>query len=513
MKKLLLVFTILLSGCSTINSENIEYNKRLKIDSMTELAFVEKYLETYTYVDKGYLYVELDNYLDVFSLHIEDYELEYSDGVVRITTRYDYNLIQKIGMQRSGEDHTMTLDTKENSIHYTDIEYLEAISGRDIYDVHRLSVTSYHETETIPFEIEFNDYEIDFIEEDGKVYIPLHVANYFVAGTHLNMIPSDDKLYIFDTGRRNIDFDQELWDDFNINIEEYQSFLALYLNTLHGLKEYNNYGDFNEIVEQYKFDRRSDIRSLHKGLHMLIDDLVDLHTGVRWGGPRNPSTTFARQGSLYSNEKLKNYVYTSRLCNVEEDYSLNIKDGVAVISINTFLFDVNPHHEFYEMIKEAYESDVVVLDLSCNSGGSLHLAEYVLALLTDDEVTVIVKDQLADSITEVSYVPITKEFESNKPLYVIISNKTYSAGNFVASMIQDNGWGTLVGEKTSGGACIVDFVTNVDSSVMGISSHLCLMDSSYTLIEDGVEPDIEFEVQEYIKGYTDIFEYINSIHS
>ena len=105
------------------------------------------------------------------------------------------------------------------------------------------------------------------------------------------------------------------------------------------------------------------------------------------------------------------------------------------------------------------DSDALILDLRDNTGGRGDLATFVLSYLFSAPVHTSDSYRRVDNVTMESwtlpYVP-GKRF-TQKPVFVLISKRTFSAGEAVAFVLQDQKRATLVGETTVGGSGTIEF--------------------------------------------------------
>jgi hypothetical protein len=105
------------------------------------------------------------------------------------------------------------------------------------------------------------------------------------------------------------------------------------------------------------------------------------------------------------------------------------------------------------------DSDALVLDLRDNNGGRADQANYLMSYLFAKPVHTNDVHRRADDVTTQNWtlaeVP-GKRF-ADKPVFVLISSRTFSAGEAVAFVLQDQKRATLVGEATVGGSGTIDF--------------------------------------------------------
>lgn len=174
-----------------------------------------------------------------------------------------------------------------------------------------------------------------------------------------------------------------------------------------------------------------------------------------------------------------------------------------------------------QITREGSPIENVVLDLSCNMGGSIDAAVYVTAWMLgycDFSVT----NPITGSYATASYkadVNLDGKFDesdtvSDKNLYCITSPVSFSAGNLVPSLLKASGMVTVLGGASGGGACSVQFTSLADGSLMQISSphHLCIVSNgSYYTVDRGVEPHYFFGKPESYYNRKVLTDFINNL--
>ena len=141
----------------------------------------------------------------------------------------------------------------------------------------------------------------------------------------------------------------------------------------------------------------------------------------------------------------------------------------------------------------------VVLDLSCNGGGALHAAAFVLAWMLG-EGSININNQLSGAKILATYkadVDFDGSFGaagdtiSDKNLFCIVSPLSFSCGNMVPAMLKASGRVTMLGAPSSGGTCCVQNQGAADGTYFRMSSRYAMSaiknGSAYD-IDRGVEP-------------------------
>ena len=172
-------------------------------------------------------------------------------------------------------------------------------------------------------------------------------------------------------------------------------------------------------------------------------------------------------------------------------------------------------------IEQDEEIENVVVDLSCNGGGTVDSAIYLVAWLLG-ECDLSVYSSLTGSKATTSYFADVnldglfdeKDNISDKNLYCLISPQSFSCGNSVPAILKESGNVTLLGQTSGGGACYVFRATTADGTILNISGPQTMSISkngTYYNIDKGVEPNIELTKFESFYDRVALTEYLNNL--
>ncbi|MBQ3921926.1 MAG: hypothetical protein II707_01420 [Spirochaetales bacterium] len=178
---------------------------------------------------------------------------------------------------------------------------------------------------------------------------------------------------------------------------------------------------------------------------------------------------------------------TDEMLNVYTDYLENESTTI------TFIHKVN------EKIKADSNIENVVLDLSCNGGGSCHSAAFVLSWMLGEATL-----NLSNPITGAKWfgtyqadVNMNGTFDEtgdtikDKNLYCLISPLSFSCGNMVPAVLKASDRVTMLGAKSSGGTSVVQHSSTADGTQFRMSSKYVMSvaknGSAYD-IDQGIEP-------------------------
>jgi hypothetical protein len=163
----------------------------------------------------------------------------------------------------------------------------------------------------------------------------------------------------------------------------------------------------------------------------------------------------------------------------------------------------------------------VVLDLSCNTGGYVDSGIYVVAWMLgycDFHLT----NPITHSVSTTTYtvdvnldgVFDEKDNISDKNLYCLVSPISFSGANTTAALLKESGKVTLLGGKSAGGACMVQYGASADGTFFKFSSNraFCTVTNGvYYNVDQGVEPHYYFSKLESYFDREALTDYINNL--
>jgi C-terminal processing protease CtpA/Prc len=140
------------------------------------------------------------------------------------------------------------------------------------------------------------------------------------------------------------------------------------------------------------------------------------------------------------------------------------------------------------------DSDALILDLRDNNGGRGGMVDFIVSYLFAERTHLSDVFRRADNVTTESwtlpYVPGRKFVD--KPVYVLISKRTFSAGEALAYMLKDLKRATLIGETTVGGSGTIEFKPIDDHFLIVVPTGRVISPATKTdWAGTGVEPDVK----------------------
>ena len=138
----------------------------------------------------------------------------------------------------------------------------------------------------------------------------------------------------------------------------------------------------------------------------------------------------------------------------------------------------------------------LIFDLRFNGGGLKAEMVKVLDHLLPEGILFQSQDYLGRKAVDYSDASCVE-----LPICVIVNQDSYSAAEFFAAAIQEYGWGTVVGAKTTGKGNFQNAFRLSDGSLLNISTGKYYTPEGVSLSETGVTPDLEVELSEEDQAY------------
>ena len=389
---------------------------------------------------------------------------------------------------------------------------------------------------------------------DGKGYIPVTTfADIFLSSLGYSWIYNGEALILTSSSGFNdtlADADGKTLKDIafesaRVRTKELAEFtyweLVMVLEGNYGLKEEHQVGDdfdayFTSIGLKDRLMSEDGVTFSDALLELMMGYFGDLHSGVSQGSPYagvDYVADYLTADNMSSSVNLalagqKRFV-DARKASMSVDESgavipyLEVGD-TAYITFDTF--EMDHAKDYYDPAVQATLTDTlgsdnialihyaneqinradspikrVVFDLSLNGGGKADAAFFVIswALGTCNFSTVnpISKAQYTvgyqADVNLDGYITEADSLDLNKVrVYCLTSGTSFSCGNLTPAAFKESGLVTLLGQKSGGGACVVERAMAADGTVYQYSSRYRLStvkNGSYYSIDQGVEPD------------------------
>lgn len=454
-------------------------------------------------------------------------------------------------------DYFMNVDFGNNTIFFNDYDaFLHDSSANALVDL--VSASGYDEegrgelfehVNTGSYDrygdsilLQLNDYGIQLIHQGDYYLVPAQTLSDFVfaVGTGLNLMYNGEEVFCANADCLGCVDDQtmpltELGERYYSGQTGQRSEalatygyneLCLMLDKLYGLKEIHDVTSFDQLFTQlaYKDDLMSpdphtaDVK-LYDFIDLHLDDIHSNFSGYSFlTGAKATQARFGMMGRRLSNSYT---LFKSARAKYYPDGPVGYEEVGNTAYITFDLFANSTPATYYACIENGedlpgdtigliiyahnkiYRKDSpienVVIDLSCNSGGSLNSAAFVLGWVLG-EAPVSLKDTFSGAMSTTIYhvdTNLDREFNrgdqvDDKNIYCLISPCSFSCGNFVPATFKSTGQATLLGRTSGGGSCLVLNMSTAWGTYFEISGpqRMSLMkNGAYYDIDQGVEPD------------------------
>ena len=140
------------------------------------------------------------------------------------------------------------------------------------------------------------------------------------------------------------------------------------------------------------------------------------------------------------------------------------------------------------------DSDSLIIDLRDNNGGRGGMGTFIASYLFAERTQLSGNFRRADNVTTeewtLPYVPGRKF--TGRPVFVLISNRTFSAGEGFAYVLKDLKRATLIVETTAGGSGTIEFKPIDDHFTLVVPTGRVISPVTKTdWAGAGVEPDVK----------------------
>ena len=174
-----------------------------------------------------------------------------------------------------------------------------------------------------------------------------------------------------------------------------------------------------------------------------------------------------------------------------------------------------------QITREDSPIENVALDLSCNTGGAVDAAVFVLSWFLGD-AQISVKDMTSGALSTAVYqadINMDKVFDSedtvaDRKLYCLISPVSFSCGNLVPAVLKSSQKVTLLGKTSGGGSCAVQQLSTACGTLFQISGRFrlsFLKNGSFYDIDQGVDPDFYIDDIANFYNREALTNYINNL--
>ena len=480
------------------NEYMLKYTDKEVINSSEVYTVEDDSLPLYHYLeDDTVSYVDIEEFADFLEGGLLNYNVEKDETLV-----LDYRqIVPEAVRDIIGLDiviYEISFNHEDNTIYTSDLDIftrLNLIHSISTNDIVSLSQVEKNDVDSSVI-IDLNDYDFDIQYENDRYYLPLYLANLFLTGASLNIYETDDALIIFDYGTDTSSV-REHYTSSSLTLDDVKeattNYLALYFDYFYGLKEDKEIESFKILLDEYKLNDANNFIDYYELVSDFMFDLDDLHTRIMDTGFMMPN--YEPEDNFMIGTKVYTYsqAYAKNRCADYPDeftYTL-ISSDTHLVQIPGFEGDTGD--SFEEISSYIRPGEDLIIDVSCNTGGSLQGVVELLLHLTEESIPVRHINSKTNHIVEEFYesdVEVVQDIN----IFVVTSHVTYSAANVFVSVVKDLGLGTVIGDNTLGGSCALVFTVLPNGLIISNSSYMTFIDQNLDINEDGIDVDIEYEL-------------------
>ena len=492
----------------------------------------------------------------------EGYELHYAvEGeTITLTRENGFGMTFDFAANKiSWLDYNMFLhDSSDSSA--LDLVYMKGFNSAGEAELFQRNPRNTFDRLGDSIEIDLSDYSIEMIFQDGAGYVPLQTLGDLILapGLLLNTFFNGQAVFFaspnyFGNAVEGYTPLGEYY--YSAKPRERSEALAEYgyhelclaLDCLYGLKEIHEITSFSQLFwqlgyEQSLMDPNAAVAddTLARIISCYLDDLHSLYTDHSWMNGSNERPQY--YGTSYSQyaahcdeymeirssmlgevpfyTEVGNTAYLTiddfDLTTDGDAYYLGLENGT--IPQDTIGAVVMAHQQIY---RENSPIENVVIDLSCNGGGYVDAALFLMCWVLG-EAPFCVKDTFTGALSTASYMADTnldrlfdeRDVLTGKKVFCLISPLSFSCGNLVPAVFRYSQKVTLLGRTSGGGSCTTLQMSSAWGTMFQISrpSRMSFFkNGSFYDIDQGVEPDIYLTSISSFYDREKLTAYINSL--
>jgi len=173
-------------------------------------------------------------------------------------------------------------------------------------------------------------------------------------------------------------------------------------------------------------------------------------------------------------------------------FSYGILPGnTGYVYISSFPSDESTYLQFDTVLEFLRETEVLIIDIRHNGGGSTNSCYYFISRLIDEELEGVLWTQRGGGYWPVSYYYPAGDFQYTNHTVLLINGKTFSTAESMANLCKKIEHITLAGDTTGGGGGVPDEIFDLPSGLKFRVPTRCEMRYDGEHLEwNGIPPDI-----------------------
>jgi C-terminal processing protease CtpA/Prc len=236
-------------------------------------------------------------------------------------------------------------------------------------------------------------------------------------------------------------------------------------------KQINN--NLDAALSVGEFDHLNDQTLATRITQVLLSASNDKHLRVQYSPKRyaalssTQTTTDADAETQYWAEEAKRQHYG--IAEVS-----HLENNIGYLKFTSFWNSSEAYKYIDAALTLLQKDDALILDLTNNKGGESDMVRYLTSIFLNDQtprhINTMYDGMKGTTTKEFSLTKLPLSTLAGKPLFVLISNRTFSAGEAFAEQVRNFKLGTLVGEKTAGAAYTVELLPIDSGFVLSLST-------------------------------------------
>ncbi len=515
----ILSLSLILAGCQSKNGNNSTINKRDLTFSQETVSFAKQTalydlpdtLDVYfsDELGKALPYVSLETFFMFLNT-----EIEKNKDVSNVKKEATSTMF-KLSYEYYDEEESMTttyelaVDGEKQTLYLSEPGALNGLVQSNAYDEENFANISYKDEivePAKPVEVSLEKYGVFAYSTQDQLVVPLYFANFLLSGYDLEVANyfdgSQENFYSFavnDFMEGSTPIDQDFGQvslsetDFALLKEESSRFLWMLMDEFYGLRLFQSVKSYeSDIFNKFNLASSKSQKDYQSSLNEFLFSLNDLHTSTYQNGVMNFNFQVP-PNMILSNDYYAEFVngYQAAKC-----YDINVDDVTlkaydfdpSVLYIELYSFDGKVKDELEKVFNENKDKQHVYIDIRCNGGGFVNDVNHVLKYMSADSWQFF--SGAMDGSRSISTVTVDEDVFVERKYYLVTSAGTFSAANYLATVVKDEGLATIVGQDSYGGTCSVEVATLADGTIFSrSSSSFCLQNNEFDYVEGGIPVD------------------------
>ena len=437
----------------------------------------------------GVDYVDVEDFLFVIRQGIADVDIENGEVLtISVVPEEESYIVSRVPM-------TLTIDPVADTLTYSDFRFVNAlyVSSDVEYQTDLGLIASEGPLMATPKTIRLSDYGIDVVHLNADFFIPLALADLILTWEGLNVYPLDEVLYIFDEPENIEDlfeaaFIGPVWQETAL-VDFTTRFTTLLFDHFYGLKSFRGIDSYQSVFEAIGMMDTVTFTAFDAVLDAFVYDADDLHLAVVDFGldsadyePMEPPNGSRAEDYIDALQR-SDYRWRDAAIRLIED------EDYYILEVNSF--DLDTRDRLAELLDDVDPEKDIIIDLSCNTGGSLIAVYELMTYLTNEPIPMFMTNP-ATGDAYVDYYQASAPRALDNTFYVYTTAVTFSAANLFASLCKDMKTALVFGQRTGGGAAAVSYVVLPNNLILAYSTNRVFGDGSQMALENGILPYYSF---------------------